>query len=180
MSALAYALCQKPVVGIMMFAASLCAFPPLLHDAPLPLQQAGATLVREIDAPVAKPYFLDIDFAFPSAASLRADQVVGTRYDETCLRNAPDLRETQSAGLGRSIPLHVLVRDQRSGAVAIDKVFNSLCLTASGGSGFHKVRKAARLDLAAGHYVIEVRNLASQPGLDGVRTTVSLVAGHGK
>jgi hypothetical protein len=78
------------------------------------------------------------------------------------------------------VPLHVLVRDEHSGAIAIDSVFTSLCMEGWTGTGFGKIRTVARLDLAAGRYTIEVRNEANQTGFDGVRTTLSLVAGHGK
>ena len=54
MNPLTYSLCQKPVLGLTMFVSGLCAFPPLLPETPLPLQQAGARVVSEIEVPVAK------------------------------------------------------------------------------------------------------------------------------
>jgi len=181
MNPLIYSLCQKPVLGLVMFVTSTCAFPPLFHDAPLPLQQAGARLVEEVEAPVGKPYLLELGFSFPSAASLAADEVVGSRYDKVCLGNAEDIPAPQESGLGRPIPIHVEVREQRCGVLVIDKTFHSLCVTSFGGhTAYTKTRTAGRLDLPAGRYRIAVRNLEAQAGLDGVRTTVSLVAGHGK
>lgn len=181
MNPLTYSLCQKPVLGLVMFATSMCAFPPLFQDAALPLQQAGARLVEEFETPVGKSYLLELEFRFPSAASLAADEVVGSRYDQVCLRNGEDIPAPQGSGLGRSIPVHVEVREQRSGALVIDKTFHSLCVTSFGGhDAYTKTRTVGRLDLPAGRYRIDVRNLESQAGLDGVKTTVLLVAGHGK
>jgi hypothetical protein len=178
MNPVTFSLCGKPVIGIIMFAATLCAFPPLFRDRPLPLQQGGATVIEEVEAPISKPYFLDIDFTFPPGDTSREREIVGSSNDERCLHNDTDVSETQSGGLGRSIPVRVLVREQRSSAVIIDKVFHSLCVT--GGTRSTSTRTAARLDLAAGRYIIEVQNLKSQAGLEGVKTTVSLVAGHVK
>jgi hypothetical protein len=182
MNPLSYSLCQKPVLGLMMFVSGMCAFPPLFLEAPLPLQRAGARVIEEVEAPVGKAYFLDLVFTFPSAAAARDDEVVGSRFDDVCLRNEAGVPELRRSGLGRPIPIHVRVRDQRSGTVSIDKVFYSLCLSSSGptGTGYTKHRTAGRLDLPAGRYLIEVRNMESQAGLEDVRTAVSLVAGQGK
>lgn len=179
MNPLTYSLCQKPVLGVLMFASSLCVFPPLFQDEPLPLQRA-ASFVKDFEAPVGRSYFLEIGFDFPSTASLRDDQVAGSRYDDNCERDYAAIPQSQRTDLGRPIPLHVLVRDTRSGKVALDKVFNSLCITSTAASGLQKTRTMGRLDLAAGKYTIEVGNVTPQNGLDGVKTTVSLVAGHGK
>ena len=179
MNPLTYSLCQKPVLGLLMFASSLCVFPPLFQDEPLPLQRT-ASFVKEFEAPVSRPYFLEIGFDFPSLASIRDDQVAGSRYDDNCERDYAAIPQSQRTDLGRPIPLHVLVRDKQSGKVALDKVFNSLCITSTAASGLQKTRTVGRLDLVAGKYMIEVDNVTPQTGLDGVKTTVSLVAGHGK
>lgn len=180
MGPIAYALCQKPVVGLVMFVTGACAFPPLFSHAPLALQQAGAVVVQEIEVPVGKPYFLGVHFAFPSAQALGADEVVGERHDANCGLDYQDIPAPQKVGLGRPIALHVRIRDKRSGVVATDKVFESLCLTSFSARGFEKTRAAGRVDLAAGTYIVEIRNLASQAGLEAVKTSVSLVAGYGK
>jgi hypothetical protein len=182
MNPLTYSLCQKPVLGLAMFVTGMCAFPPLFPETPLPLHQAGARVVEQVEAPVGKAYFLDLVFTFSSAAAARDDEVVGSRFDDICLRNVADIPESRRYGLGRPIPIHVQVRDQKSGTVTIDKVFHSLCLNSSGPGtgGFTKHRTAGRLDLPAGRYIVEVRNMESQAGLEGVRTAVSLVAGQGK
>jgi hypothetical protein len=180
MNPLMYSLCHKPVIGLMMFASSLCVFPPLFEDQSLPLQQTGASLIKEFKVPVGKPYFLEIGFEFPSAASIRSDDVAGERYDANCERDYAEIPQAQRIGLGRPIPIHVLVREKLSGNVTMDKVFNSLCIIDTQANPFRKTRTVGRLDLLDGKYVIEVDNIAGQAGLDGVTTTVSLVAGHGK
>jgi hypothetical protein len=181
MGPVTYALCKKPVLGLLLFVASACGFPPLFDEAPFPLQEAGARLVKEFEAPVSKRYSLNLNFHFPTAAAIRADAVVGERHDASCDRDYATISIAQRMGLGRPIPVHVLVRDKQTGAVAVDQVFDTLCLSSLGGSpGFSKTWTAARFELAAGTYVIELESMAKQAGLDGVRTTVSLVSGDRK
>ena len=180
MDPLTYSLCQKPLIGILMFATSICAFPPLFQDEPFALQQAGALTSKEFEAPVGKPYSLNLHFRFPSAAASLADEVVGSRHDESCGRPYESISPAQRAGLGRPIPVHVLVREKETGKVALDQVFDTLCITSRGGPGFGKTRTAARFELARGKYILDVRSLEDQSGLDGVETTVSLVPGDRK
>lgn len=182
MGPLTYALCKKPVLGLVMLAASACGFPPLFHDEPFQLQQAGAHLIKEFEAPVSKAYPLALRFHFPTAAASRADEVVGDRSDASCDRDHATISIAQRMGLGRPVPIHVLVREKETGTVTTDAVFNTLCLSSRGGGpGFVKTRTAAYLRLAAGKtYVIELRSMEDQAGLDGVRTTVSLFSGFGK
>jgi hypothetical protein len=180
MNELIYALCQKPVLGMTMFLATACAFPPLFEDVPLPLQQADAVVVKEFEAPVGKPYFLEIGFEFRSAASMVADEVVGSSHDDNCLRDYAEIPLSQRAALGKPIPVHVLIREKPTGKVVIDKVFNSLCLNSSSAAGFKKFRTVGRLHLEKGKYIAEIHNMVAQTGLDDVKTTVSLVAEHGK
>ena len=180
MDPLTYSLCHKPVIGLLMFVSSACAFPPLLQDAPFALQKAGALVSREFEAPVGKPYSLNLDFRFPDAAASLADEIVGSRHDESCGRAYETISLAQRAGLGRPIPIHVLVREQGTGRVALDKVLETLCITSRGGPGLRKTRTAARFELAKGSYILEVRSLEDQSGLDGVQTTVSLVSGDRK
>lgn len=181
MGPLTYALCKKPVLGLVLLVASACGFPPLFDAAPFPLQQAGARLVREFEAPVSKPYSLILNFHFPTAESSRADEVVGDRHDASCDRDYATISIAQRMGLGRPIPVHVLVREKETGAVAVDQVVNTLCITSQGGGpGFTKTRTAARFPLTAGKYVIELQGMEAQAGLDGVTTTASLVSGDRK
>jgi hypothetical protein len=175
---LTYSLCQKPVLGLVMYIATACTFPALFEAEPLPLQQAGMRITREFKAPVSKPYFLQLGFKFPSSSATRSRERAGSRYDDKCLRDYADIPEPQKAGLGRPIPIHVLVREKRTGAVVVDRVFTSLCVTSW--SANERQRTVARFELAAGTYVAEIRNMENQAGLEDVLTTMSLVPGNGK
>lgn len=62
MGPIAYSLCHKPVLGLVMYLASACAFPPLVDQQALPLQQADARVVTQFEAPVGKTYFLQLNF----------------------------------------------------------------------------------------------------------------------
>ncbi|MDB5748879.1 MAG: hypothetical protein JWP72_3727 [Massilia sp.] len=176
MGPLTYSLCHKPVLGLAMFVAGACGFPPLFHEEPFPLQQASAGFVKEFEAPVSKPYSLLLVFGFPSANSIRSDEVAGTGDNSNCERDYEDIPEPQRAAVGRPIPVRVSIREKRTGAVEFDSVFNSLCTTSTAATGNERTRTVARFPLTAGKYIIEIRNMASQAGLDDVKTTVSLVS----
>jgi hypothetical protein len=181
MDPITYSLCHKPVFKLLMFVASACGFPPLLHQAPFALQEADARMVKEFEAPVSKYYSLKLNFHFPTAAAVLADDIVGSRHDASCGRDYASISLAQRMGLGRPIPIHVLVRDKATGVVALDKEFATLCITSQGGGpGFVKTRTAARFPLAAGNYTIELRSLEHQAGLDAVTVTASLVSGDAK
>jgi hypothetical protein len=172
-----YSLCQKPVLGLVLYVTTACAFPALFRDAALPLQQADTRVVREFEAPVSKSYSLIMNFEFPSREALARDEVVGS-YHPQCDGNRAAILPAHRAQLGRPIPIQVLIRDKRTGTVVVDKVFDTWCKTSAG--GLVKTRTAGRFALAAGDYVADVRNLAGQPRLDGVKTTVALVTGGAK
>jgi len=180
MDPLTYSLCHKPVIGLMLFVASACGFAPLFQDQPFALRQEDAQMYKEFDAPVAKPYSLTLQFRFPTAAASLADEVVGSRHDAACARPYATIPLAQREGLGRPIPIHVLVREKETGRVALDQVFDTLCITSRGGPGFTKTRTVARFPLAAGSYTIALRSLEKQSSLDDVETTVSLVSGERK
>ncbi len=180
MDPLTSSLCHKPVIGLALFVANACGFPPLFQGEPFALRQAGASMSREFDAPVAKPYSLNLNFRFPTAAASLADDIVGSRHDAACDRPYESISLAQREGLGRPIPVHVLVREKASGRIALDQVVDTLCITSRGGPAFTKTRTAARFPLAKGSYILEVRSLENQPGLDDVETTVSLVSGERK
>lgn len=178
MNPLVYSLCQKPVIGAAMWISSLCAFPPLFQDQALPLATAGATVVTEFTVSIDKRYPLVMHFDFPSVAARLDDTVVGSTYNDDCRRDYTAVPLARRENLGRPMPIHVVVRHKGSGVVAIDEVFDTLCLTSHAGS--RKTRTAGMLALAPGSYVFEARNVAAQPGLEGVKTSIALVAGQGK
>jgi hypothetical protein len=182
MGPIAYSLCQKPVVGLLMYITSACAFPPLLANQPLPLTQAVAATSAAFTVEVDQGYSLDMAFRFPDADAAGRDEIVGSRYDQYCEPGVKmdGIPAAQLAGLGRPIPFRVTVRRQSDKALVLERRFTSLCKISSTMDGMQKTRQIGRLDLTRGAYLIEVTNLESQPGLDGVTTSFSLVAGHGK
>lgn len=175
-----YSLCQKPVIGAVMWMATLCAFPPLISRLPLSLEEAQATATSEFTVPVDKVYQLELEFEFPTVQARLQDRVAGTRFDESCLDEAVprDPSWAGRAGAGRVIPLRLVIRRQADRAVVIDRTFQSRC--ALGHADRRKWRAVGAVELARGDYLAQITNLQPQDGLDGVRTTASLTAGQGK
>lgn len=179
MTPLAHALCQKAIIGPILWIGSACAFPPSFSDAPIALQRQDTSVVRVFDAPVATSYSLRLVFRSPSAAAYRDDTAAGSfdgRYCGPAVAAIPvDARRT----LGRPIPVHVLIREQGSGNIVLDQLFNTLCTTSHDPSTFTRVRTIATVHLDAGRYVAEVRNVDAQAGI-AAATTVMLGPGDGK
>jgi hypothetical protein len=166
-----------------MFVASLCAFPPLIRNEPLPLTSAGSVASKEFVVPVDKSYLFDLAFEFPSIEAIRRDEIVGSRYDKYCEGDVKieEIPALQGQGLGHPIPIHITIRRKSDRSVVVDRTFVSLCQIATSASGPPtKLRKIGRVELLRGEYVVEVTNLEAQRGLDGVKTSFSLVGGHGK
>lgn len=184
MGPMTYALCQKPVIGMAMFVASLCVFPPLIGSESLSLASAGATTSKEFVVPVDKSYLFDLAFKFPSLEAMTRDRVVGSGYGDACGYEVKheDIAAVRRDDLGRPIPIHVTIKRQSDGRVVVDQTFVSLCMFASGGGPEDptKWRKIGRVELTRGKYLVEVTNVEAQAGLDGVATSFSLVGGHGK
>lgn len=178
MGPIAYSLCQKPVLGLAMYLASACAFPPLFDGEALPLQQADARLVKEFKAPVGKSYFLALNFHDAEASGMRTDDIVGSHPYQDCGHDYAEIPPARRADMGPPIPLHIVVREKSTGKVWIDQVSNVQCSVSWGAQTV--TRTAARIALPAGLYVMELRNLQSQPWVRRVRTTVSLGPGHMK
>lgn len=173
-----YALCQK--LGLAMFMIPLCDFPPLFVDEPVNLRVAGSSLVKQFTVPVDKEYPLVVTFDFLFNEARLSDQVVGERGCGSYLEEVPydDLPEVKRVGLGRPIPLHVVIRRAADQSVVLDRIFNSRCITAT--SSTRKVRAITLLELAVGDYTVEVTNLKAQAGLDDVKTGVSIYVDLGK
>lgn len=183
MGPMTYALCQKPVIGMAMFVASLCIFPPLIPSEPISLTTAGAQSRKEFVVPVDKSYLFDLAFRFPSIEAMKHDDVVGTGYSDGCdgtlkYEDVPALGRTD---LGHPIPIHITIKREPDRRVVVDRTFVSLCMFGSSGrEDPTKWRKIGRVELTRGKYLVEVTNLEAQAGLDGVATSFSLVGGHGK
>lgn len=182
MGPIAYSLCQKPVIGLVMYITFACSFPPLIADQPLALAEAGTTASAAFSVEVDKAYSLDLRFAFPNAWAMRKDEVVGSRYDKHCEPGVDyaAIPLAQLPGLGRPIPFRVVVQRKSDKAIVLERTFTSLCQVSSGIERARKTRRIGRLELVRGDYLLVITNLERQAGLDRVATSFSLVSGHGK
>lgn len=181
MGPLTYSLCHKPVIGLAMWICGLCHFPPPIPQTPVSLQQPGPILRVSFEAPVDKSYLLAFQFVFPSVEARLRDELVGDgRQTPYCSGEMPwrDIPEQARAGLGRSIPLRVVVRRQDNDAVVAEKVFHSLCSTSHATND--KGRSIGRLQLQHGGYHIEVFNMEAQPEFSSIRIALHLVSGDAK
>jgi hypothetical protein len=186
MGPVTYSLCIKPVIGIALLLVGACSFPPLIADMPLSLLSEGTPAQQDLEVEVDKYYFFEMKFVFSSAAAGRNDHVIGTgsNYGKHCegQGKVDDVTPFLQEGAGRPIPIQVVVSKSPDREVVEDRVFWTMCRFASGGDKDHPEvwRKIGRVHLAPGHYRASITNLQRQSGLDGVVTTVSLVAGNGK
>lgn len=175
-----YALCQKPIIGVVMWVSSLCVFPPLFTDASISLEMAGAAVSREFTVPVDKRYPFIARFTFPTVEDRIKDEVVGSRFDQYCdgSTKLADIPEQRRKGLGQPMPFRIVVKRKTDQATIFDQTFESLCVT--GHIDNTKIRTIGWVDLRQGEYTADIILLESQPGLSGVKATVSLVAGSRK
>jgi hypothetical protein len=183
MGPITYALCQKQVIGMAMFVSGLCAFPPLIKQEPISLAKAGSAASKEFVVPVDKPYFFDLAFEFPSVEAFRRNQVAGPGHGNYCEDDVKieDLPAVRPANLGRLIPIHVVVKRTSDKHVVVDQTFVSSCGTGSSGTDHPTIWwRIGRVELTRGEYIAELTNVEAQSGLEGVKTTVYLVGGHGK
>lgn len=180
MGPIAYSLCQKPIIGVVLFITSLCAFPPLFMGEPITLTTAGSKVSKAFSVPVEKKYPLVVSFEFQSIETRLSDQIIGDRHSRDCDGEVrfEDIPEIRRAGLGQPIPFKVVVRSASNRQVVVDRTYNSLCITSHNGN--EKTRTIGWLELPRGDYTVDVTNLQAQTGLDGVMTQISLYAGQGK
>lgn len=184
MGPIVYALCQQSVIGAGMFITGLCAFPPLIAETALPLATAAAPVVAAFTVPVDKSYEFELKFTPQTRQELALiGDIAGTRYDRDYCEGKvdyDDIPPARRAGLGRAIPVRVLVRRQPEGTVVADRTFISLCRFAAGGADMAVLRKIGRIDLVCGAYSAQVSATVAVPELAGIRTSFLLVPGHGK
>lgn len=179
MNSVTYALCNKPVIGSIMWLTTLCSFPPLFSDKPIQLGTENSMVNTVFEAPVKHNYKFKLNFYFVSTDARINDKVVGDRYAKECKSSFKykDIPENQRYDLGRPIPFQVIIRRESDNSIVLDKVFESKCLIAHAGN--RKTRGFGYVPLEAGKYSIQVINLKKQTGLEQVTsTTLSLTAGR--
>lgn len=180
MGPITYSLCHKPVIGVLMYVSSLCAFPPPIPNEPLPMASAGLAVSKEFEAPVDKAYAFDLVFEFPTGDARLSDQILGKWPMEYCGKNIAyeDIPVTHRAVMGRPIPIRIVIRKISDRSIVADQTHVTLC--SSGHTSTMKWRPIGWVNLTRGKYIAEVTNLKSQPGLEGVKTMFTLVGGRGK
>jgi hypothetical protein len=163
-----------------MWAAFLCTFPPLIDDTEISLERSGLVLNQSFEAPVGKSYSLYLNFVFPSVEARLHDVIVGDRYRPECieLKRYDDIPEKIRIGLGRPIPLRVVVRKSEDKSVILEQTFQSWCSAWHAGST--KGRIVGFVSLEHGAYTIEVFNEQVQTGLSEIKTYIGLVSGGHK
>jgi hypothetical protein len=180
MNQVVYYLCQKPVVGVLMWIMSACTLPPIFSEEPIDLTTSGAKVVKSFSVPVDKKYPLAIDFKFESINARLNDKIVGDRYSEYCQNNIPfeQIPEIKRQGLGVPISFKVVIRNVKDNSIVINKFFESLCVSSH--SDNKKIRVIGYLELPKGEYIAEISNIKAQTDLMKVSTSLSLYDGLGK
>lgn len=171
---------QAAVIGLLLSASNAWGIAPLFQLQPLSLETANSAVRQSFHVRKEWIYSLNIDFEFPSGEAISQDTIVGSRYDESCAWRYEDISPARRAGLGRPIPVHVTIRRQIDHKIVLDQDFNSLCLIGTAATSLIKFRTISQITLTPGDYAAEITNLQTQSGLHGVKTSVSLTAGHSK
>lgn len=169
---LAYTVCEKPVIGLVLWLASMCVRVPLAGPLPLELGTAGTRIEATFKAPAERKFALSVEFKFPEAARATVNRIVGQNYSSDCEIGLENVPEERRVWLGRPIPFHVVVRDMATGAVLRDETIASVCRTSHGTNSV--TRQITLLDLKPGAYALAVTNLEAQPGLEAVKTVILL------
>jgi len=177
MGPIAYPLCQKALIGPLMWITGLCAFPALVSPVSLPLSSGGETVSASFTAPVDKRYQFVLRFDFESTEARLNDEIVGKRqYRPECDDGSNSL--VGNPEYGRPIPIRVVIRAAKDRSVVVDKQFTSLC--AMGHVDASRTRSVGWVTLLSGDYTMEATNVEPQAGLTNVRTFIYLVSGGGK
>lgn len=170
MNPLLHALCQKAVIGPILFVSTACAFPPLFSNAPIALDRENSRVTREFVAPVDSAYSFYFTFKFRSGESYRRDAFAGSFDGRYCGRGATAIPDDVKPALGRPVRVQVLIREQPGGRVVADRLFDTLCTTSHDPSSFTRNRDIGVVHLDAGRYVAEIRNVDAHAGLDAEAT----------
>ena len=179
MGPITYGLCNS-AVGAVIWITGLCSFPPLIEPTEVHLKNPGLLLNQEFKVPVEKSYLLTLHFTFPSTEARLTDEVVGSRFDHNCGGETEysKIPEQERLGLGRPLPLRILVKNSSNGSLVFEKTFHSLC--SSGHATDDKWINVGRIPLKEGTFRIEVQNVAPNPAFDGLKVTMALVSGNAK
>ena len=177
MGPITYSLCQKPVIGLMMWATSMCHFPALISDTPFSVTEVNNTVIKIFNVPVDKQYALKMDFDFTNRETYKADINVGTRSHQHCFDETPyqkiPLKERK--GLGQPLDFALTIRDKDQ-HIVVEKSFSSLCISSF--RPYIKRRTLTRFYLTEGSYTLSLTTLTNYEDFQEVNTTLILDAGR--
>ena len=173
-----YALCRKPLIGLLMWITSQCVFPPLF-EAPAPnLAQAGSQVTQPFDVAIELryPFVLEFDFGTPQAYA--EDRILGFAPDPRCWTPDAPAPAADMPGLGRELPMRLQVRRIGDEKPVHDQVHRLACPFSHASP--RKVRYLAGVTLPPGRYVATVTNLEAQPDLETASVHLRLSPPQGK
>lgn len=177
MNPMLFAWCQEPVIGPLLWIASLCSFPPLLSQISVSLATSGIVLSTQFEAPVRKGYFMSLNYRFASNDDRLKDKLVGASYDVPCYgkdaMKIEDFPESRHAELGKPISLHITIKRVPEGAVVLDRRFASICRADHDGA-LKKSQILGIIELLPGKYKIEVKNAEARHDLAKLDPTFSI------
>ncbi len=177
MGPITYSLCQKPVIGLMMWATTLCTFPPLIDDEPFFIKEKKPSISIPFEVPVEKNYSLKMNFIFPTTEARLQDEFVGTRYNQYCQDNIKYNRipELDRKGLGQPMTFKIVIQ-KKDGSIVFEETVESLCVTSHRRN--IKTRTITRIPLLEGEYLAKITSLDNQNNFKDVNTSIRLDAGR--
>lgn len=180
MTALRYEQCRGRVLGTLMWATGMCAFPPLADDVPIDLTQAGVEVSMPIEVAVGMGYDLTLRTEFGTVQARVDDTVIGGYVSGYCAGEtiAPSTPAGVRARIGVPVDFHVRVVDASSHALRWQGDFESRC--SQGHEGTRKWRGIGRIPLEPGSYIVTVSAPAATPQLAGTRNFLTLGPPRGK
>jgi hypothetical protein len=175
-----YALCQKPILGPILGVSSLCAFPPLLDEAPIDVSSPGTVLSSNFRAPVSKGYFLSVTYTFPTTEDRIKDTIVGsTTSTDPCYgkeaKQFDSYAESVRSSLGKPLRLKVTVR-KPNGEVIYSQSLASVC-QAGHDLAARKTQVVSLFELPEGELSIDVENIEPRQDLTIMRPTLRVHSG---
>jgi len=151
------ALCQKPVLGLAMWLASLCATNQALHDAYLNLGLKNASLQQEFKAPMAERYWLRIYLENrPKDLATTEEQKDWSKIICQQPSNEEMVGETTTQEEQGVLSLALEIKTLQGQLVSTQKL-TPVCPRPKGEDGH--VLNLGTIDLKKGHYVISVINV---------------------
>lgn len=152
MNELTYSLCQKPVLGLVMYLSSLCVFPPPLENVPLPLDRPGGIAEGEFEAPATTAYSIELVFKYSEKEFAATNGVVGSGQAATCKDKYSSLESIRipDGFSGIATPLEISIRTPNG--TSVEHFFVSGACGAAWWAKGEIGRILATVDLPRGNY----------------------------